>query len=469
MDSNRYQETLDYLYTFVDYSLTRSQQLSPDKFDLGRMFELMNVLGNPEQNYPSLHIAGTKGKGSVAALCQSALQAEGYKTGLYTSPHLHDYAERIQIDGQPIPHAELVDLVGEIKPFIQSIERLTTFEITTALALVYFSLKKVDVAVVEVGLGGRLDATNVITPVVCVITSLSYDHTAILGDTLAEIAGEKAGIIKPGVPVVLAPQKEEARQVIQQVAALQNAHLVQIGIDYQYSLERASLDRQTFRVWPVSPSADLSQARGPTRASGLEPDRLEIGLLGNHQVENAATAYAALQALKQHGLHLSREALREGFARAVWPGRFEVLQRKPAVIIDSAHNRDSALKLRLTVEEYFPGEKVVLIFGASEDKDLDGMFAELMPIVEQVVATQSYHPRAMEIEKIAAAAHQSGKAVTIVPDVAKALEEALDIAAGKKIVLTAGSIFVAAGVREAWFARQGAMQAGGTGVNRFGA
>jgi dihydrofolate synthase/folylpolyglutamate synthase len=185
----QYQDTLDYLYSYIDYSLKKSFRYSPDKFDLGRMRDFMAALGNPEREYKILHVAGTKGKGSVSALCASAIQASGARVGLYTSPHLQDYAERIQVDGVSIPHADLVALVEEIKPLVAASPAITTFEITTALAFLYFARCKVDTAVLEVGLGGRLDATNVCTPAVTVITSISYDHTDLLGETLAEIAG----------------------------------------------------------------------------------------------------------------------------------------------------------------------------------------------------------------------------------------------------------------------------------------
>ncbi|HSF80966.1 MAG TPA: folylpolyglutamate synthase/dihydrofolate synthase family protein, partial [Anaerolineales bacterium] len=425
MATDTYQKTLDYLYSFVDFSLTRSFRYTPDKFDLGRMFELMKKLGSPEMRYASIHIAGTKGKGSVASMCHSVLQAAGYKTGLYTSPHLHDYAERIQVNGQPIPHEGLTELVNEIKPIIESIDQLTTFEITTAIAFLYFARQNVDVAVIEVGLGGRLDATNIVTPVISIITSLSYDHTSVLGNTLAEIAGEKAGIIKPGVPVILAPQKEEARLVVAQVAENRNAPLVQIGRDYLYAPDSYSLERQSFFVWPASDQPELDRYIESGGASEWEPTKLKIRLLGYHQIENAATAYAALQVFKERAFNVKESDIMEGFARVSWPGRFEVLQRNPTVVVDSAHNRDSALRLRLALDDYFPGEKVVLIFGASEDKDLYGMFAELMPRVDLLIATQSYHPRAMEIDRIVETAHQFGKAVTIIPDVAEALEKAI--------------------------------------------
>jgi len=448
-----YQKTLDYLYSYVDYSLSRTVRYSPDKFHLDRMFALVEALGRPDQKYPIIHIAGTKGKGSVAAFCSFALRAAGYRVGQYTSPHLHDYAERMQINGQTISHATMVSLVEELKPVIESIPELTTFEITTALAFEYFARQRVDVAVVEVGLGGRLDATNIVTPQVAVITSLSYDHTHLLGETLAEIAGEKAGIIKPQVPVVLSPQQDEARLVVERVATDKAAPLVQVGRDYLYAPLSHSLEGQTMLVWP---SSEQSLVAEYIESGGLlewEPTRLNIRLLGYHQVENAATAYAVLQVFRRSALPLTDKAMREGFSQASWPGRFEVLQRHPPVVVDSAHNRDSARKLRLTLDDYFPGQGIILVFGASEDKDIYGMFAELMPRVQQVIATKSFHPRAMDPEPLVEMAHQFARPAKIVADVADAVYEAQQLAGDEKLVLVAGSIFIAAGAREAWLAR----------------
>jgi dihydrofolate synthase / folylpolyglutamate synthase len=445
-----YQEALDYLYQYVDYSLVRNLRYSPEKFDLTRMYDFVHALGNPEQSYPILHVAGTKGKGSVAALCASALQAAGYRVGLYTSPHLTDYAERMQINGQPIAHQELVTIVEDTKSKIESIPELTTFEITTALAFYYFHLQGVDAAVIEVGLGGRLDPTNVVTPLVSVITSISYDHTLILGDTLSQIAREKAGIIKPGVPVVVAPQKDEALKVIEQVAEQQNTPLELIGRDYLFAPLSHSLENQTLFVWSPSEQSALDAYIETGGQQEWEPTRLTIPLLGHHQVENAATAYAALQTARKQGITLHEEEIREGFRSVRWPGRFEVVQRYPPVIIDSAHNRDSALKLRLALDDYFPGQPVVLIFGASEEKDIHGMFSELLPRVAQVVATKSIHPRAVDPEKLVEMAHQFGRPAVVTDSVESALEEALRLAEKEAVVLVAGSIFVAAGIRDAW-------------------
>jgi dihydrofolate synthase/folylpolyglutamate synthase len=447
-----YQRTLDYLYSFVDYSLTRSFRYSPEKFDLGRMRSFMELLGRPQEKYPIIHVAGTKGKGSVTALCASALEAAGYRVGQYTSPHLQDYTERIQVSGQPISHADLVGMVEQFKPFLDKIPGLTTFEITTALGFAYFAQQGVTAAVIEVGLGGRLDATNIIIPKVSVITSISYDHTSILGETLTEIAGEKAGIIKAGIPVVVAPQKDEALLAIERIAAERGSPLVEVGRDYLFAQIAHSLNGgQTLSVWSVSeqPLADAYIESGGVQE--WEPTRLTIPLLGYHQVENAATAYTALQTAGSRGLEVSEAAIRQGFAKVSWPCRFEVLQRYPPVVVDSAHNRDSALKLRLALDDYFPGLPVVLVFGASEDKDIHGMFAELMPRVRQVIATRSYHPRAIDPEMLVELAHQFGRPVKIVEAVENALDEAIQLADGEAMVLVAGSIFIAAGARNAWY------------------
>jgi dihydrofolate synthase / folylpolyglutamate synthase len=447
-----YQKALDYLYSYVDYSLTRNLRYTPEKFNLGRMVELMDRLGNPHSQYPVIHVAGTKGKGSISALIASTLKAAGYKTGLYTSPHLQDYTERFQIDRQQMPRQELVALLEEIKPHAEQIDQITTFELTTALAFLYFARQKVDAAVIEVGLGGRLDATNVVNPLVSIISSLSLDHMAVLGDTLALIAGEKAGIIKPGRPVVLAPQREEARRVVERVAKERGSTLVQVGRDYLFAPWRHSLDNQSLLVWPASEQALADEFIESAGRQDWEPLRLTIPLLGYHQVENAATAYAGLQIARQAGLEIKEEAILNGFASVVWPGRFEVLQRNPPVIVDSAHNQDSALRLRLALDDYLPGQPVILVFGASEDKDIHGMFAELIPRVRKVIATQSEHPRALNADKLVELVHQFGCPAQAITPVERALALAMELAGhvpGTAVVV-AGSLFVAAAAREAW-------------------
>ena len=451
----RYQAALDYLYSFVDYSLTRQTRYKPEQFELGRMFDFMDYLGNPQKTYPIIHIAGTKGKGSVSAMCESALRIAGYRVGFYTSPHLQDFTERIQIDREQISRTDLIDLIDEIRPYLDTGTKLTTFEITTALAFLYFARQDVDIAVVEVGLGGRLDATNVVTPTVSVITSLSYDHTQFLGETLAEIAAEKAGIIKPNVPVVLSPQKDEARLVIERIAQDRHSPLIQVGRDYLFAeLSHSLVSGQVFLVWSAAEQASVDAFIESGGIEEWEPTRLQIPLLGYHQIENGATAFTALRIVNEAGIPITRSDIRRGFLQVSWPGRFEILQREPPIIIDSAHNRYSALKLRLALDDYFPGLPVVLIFGASEDKDVEGMFAELMPRVRQVIATRSYHPRAMEPERLEKLAHRYGRPAKVIEKVEDALEEAIQVADGEALVLATGSIFVAAGVRHTWYQRK---------------
>jgi dihydrofolate synthase/folylpolyglutamate synthase len=432
-----YQNALDYLYSFVDFSMQKSVTYSPDRFKLERMQTLLASLGNPQDKYPVVHVAGTKGKGSVCILCTSALIQAGYKVGLYTSPHLDDYAERIQINNEFIPHADFAALVDEIKPYVAVIPELTTFEITTALAFLYFARQNIEAGVIEVGLGGRLDATNVVKPKVSVITSLSYDHTMLLGETLTQIAGEKAGIIKTGIPVVNSPQTEEAQLVIERVAKEHFSPLIQVGRDWLFEPVSHSLEGQTLRVWSSVANPESSTL-------------LSTSLLGAHQLANAATAYATLQVARQQGIKINEKNIHEGFSRAFWPGRFEIVQHTPPVILDCAHNRDSAAKLCLTLEEYYPEKSVVLIFGASEDKDIQGMLDELMPKVTDLITVKSFHPRAIDPDKLVEMAKKYNRSVHCVEHIPEAIEKALQTVGQGQLVLITGSIFVVAEARKFW-------------------
>lgn len=449
-----YQAALDYLYSFIDFSLQRNFRLAPDQFELGRMFELLARLDNPHLKYPVIHVAGTKGKGSVSAMCASVLQQAGYRTGLYTSPHLLEYTERIQINQQEIPRQDLVRLIEAIKPHVAEIPRLTTYEIGTALAFWYFAQQAVEAAVIEVGLGGRLDSSNVVEPEVAVITSLSYDHAEILGDTLAKIAAEKAGIIKTDTPIVLAPQKEEARRVVETIASERNAPLIHVGREVMYAKGAHSLRGQTFMLWDSSEQEQMNVYLEKETSTDWQPHTYTIPLLGYHQVENAATAFAALRIFAQRALPIPAEAYEAGFKGVAWPARFQLLQESPAVVVDSAHNRDSALKLRLALDEYFPDQPVVMIFGASGDKDIKGMYAELLPRVEHLITTASYHPRAADPETLAEQAHEFGKAARPLASLEEALPAALELADDRTVILITGSIFVAAGALQVWKTRK---------------
>lgn len=446
----KYQENLDYLFKFVDYSLTRNLQYSPEKFNLDQMRMLASELGNPQEDYPIIHVAGTKGKGSTAAMIASILVAADYRTGFYISPHLQDFAERIQVNNLPIPHAALNKLINDTKPIIQKLGRLTTFEITTALAFEAFRKQHVDVAVVEVGLGGRLDSTNIVHPALSVITSLSMDHMNVLGDSLEKIAAEKAGIIKDGVPVVSAPQHPAALAVLEAVASDKKSHLTLVGRELHPRLLKHTLDGQWFEI-STSPSKGAFDAYFPQDyEKGVD---FFIPLLGKHQVDNAALAITASMQLRQQGFEISDKAIQDGLARVIWPCRFEVLNRDPFLVVDSAHNRDSAHKLRQAMEDYFPGKPITLIFGASEDKDISGMFAELLPVCSRVILTRSTHPRAAEMNTLIKSAGSYSCSVISADTVEIALEFSLDPGEPDGVVLAAGSLFIAAAVRAAWFKR----------------
>lgn len=436
MDLNTsYNHALDYIYSFVDYSLKHSSELAKAEFNLDRMFTLMDALGNPQNRYKTIHITGTKGKGSTAAFCNAALNAGGYKVGLYTSPHLLDFTERIQVNSSNIAQPDFVALVERIKPFVAVIPKLTTFEITTALAFMHFADQKVDVAVIEVGLGGRLDATNIITPAVSIITTISYDHTAVLGNTLALIAAEKSGIIKPGIPVVMGPQEAEAGEVIRRFALENNSRLIDPSADYNVQPMGHDLTGPSFQLSGTGESVPIS-----------------IPLLGAHQMENAVTAYSAL---KNCGLPITTKQIQRGFAAVQWPCRFEIAQQDPILIFDSAHNEDAFRRLAQTVRDYFPGKKVDLILGISEDKHLAGMIDQVEVILNTLLITRSIHPRALPVEDIAAKLAGRKFRIETHSTTRSALLRALEIA--KKdgsIIISAGSMFVTAEVKEAWMKRE---------------
>jgi dihydrofolate synthase/folylpolyglutamate synthase len=431
-NESRYQQALDYLYSFIDYSLKGQKAMLTVDFNLERVFALMDSLGNPQQKYPSIHVAGSKGKGSVCAFCTAALLAQGYKVGLYTSPHLHDYRERIQINREIISQSDFISLVDEIKPHVAAVPHLTTFEIGTALAFWHFARQDVDVAVIEVGLGGRLDATNVVIPRVSVITALFLEHTLILGDTLAQIAAEKAGIIKTGIPVVLSPQKEEALRVVAQVAAKHDSPLFKVGHDYTFESLTTTLENQSFTIH--SKKTDTLT-------------ELRIDLLGPHQIENATTAYAALQVLRDQGVAISEEAILEGFSTAEWPARFEIMQGNPPVVIDAAHTQEAAEKLGETVGIHFPNQPIVLVFGVSEDKNVRGILSVLLSKTKHIIYTKSTHPRAMDVDALMAIDLPLDVPTKGVENVGQAVAKAKQIAGDDAVVLVTGSIFVAADAR----------------------
>ncbi len=441
----KFQQSLDWIYSWVDFSMKRHVDDTHRFFKLDRMHKLMELLGNPHESFPCVHVAGTKGKGSTSSFIAAALQAAGYKVGLYTSPHLVEFQERIIINGQWISKEDLVSLTDELRPLTEIVKDTTTFELTTALAFLYFRKQKVDLAVLEVGLGGRLDATNVVNPLVSVITPISYDHMAVLGNTLTEIACEKGGIIKPGKPVVIAPQHSEAMLELVRLAIERKSPYIQVENAFDYHEVSHSLSTQKIQV--LRTDAPTSTKRNSLARKELE---LSLPLLGRHQMENAVTALAALDELKRAGFKISRRAVQRGFRQVVWPARFELLRRKPPVVIDSAHNGDSMERLVETLDEYFPGKEFILIYGASADKELNTMLKTIIGRVEMVVATQSIHPRAADAEELKKLIEPYGKPVIAFHRMEEALPEALKLSGKHKGIIVTGSVFVAAAARVVW-------------------
>ena len=434
-----WQEALDTLYGLANWE-TRPPGARHD-FGLERIRGLLEALGDPQAAWPAVHVAGTNGKGSTCAMLASALVAAGYRVGLYTSPHLHTVRERVQVDGELISEAAVIAWLDAHRGLLEATPGLTTFEALTALAFSHFRDAGVDVAVVEVGLGGRLDTTNVVLPVVSVLTAIGLDHTEVLGPTLAAIALDKCGILRPGVAVVSAPQEDEAGAVVEAEAVRVGAPLTRVGRDVR---------------WHARPTADGE--RLAVEVGGDDGPRLfdlALGLAGPHQHENAATAVGALVRLAERGWALDRRAVERGLAEARWPARFERFGDGPVLVIDGAHNPHGAAALVRALAAHHPGARRHLVVGASYGKDVEGILAALLPAVTTVVATRADHPKAMPASEVAETAGALGYAVRVADSPSQALELALGAAEPSDVVVAAGSIFVAADVREAWLARAG--------------
>jgi dihydrofolate synthase/folylpolyglutamate synthase len=441
MSLSAYRDALGFIYGLSNLEAAGSR--AAEHFDLSRMERLLTELGSPETQFKSVHVAGTKGKGSVCAMLESILRSAGHRTGLYISPHLHTFRERIRVAGEYISEDEFGSWVDRIKPLVAAIPGTSTFEAATAIGLAHFARQDVDIAVLEVGLGGRLDATNVVTPLVSVITSISRDHTDVLGDTLAKIAYEKAGIIKPGISVVSAPQPAEALQVIQAMSTEREAPLTLVGRDWCWQSIRADLDGQTF---------SLLRNGSPVAAYSS----LSIPLLGDHQLINATTAVAAGAVLRDSGVGISEDAVRDGLKQVHWPARLEILGRQPLVIIDGAHNDESCRRLAQAIRDHFDYNRVVAIFGTSADKDNAAMLEALRGLEPStVIISRADHPRATVPAVLRSIAQSFGLHCLIIPSTTDALDRALSLAAKDDLICACGSLFVAAEIREAWMVRAG--------------
>ena len=408
-------------------------------FHLERIGLLVDRLGNPHLSVPTVHIAGTKGKGSTAAMVTSILSAQGYRVGLYTSPHLHSAVERIAVGLSPIDKGEFAALVEHIWPEVEWVGRyggygaVTTFEMLTAMAFLHFERIRANFQVIEVGLGGRLDSTNIVSPEVTVVTSISLDHVATLGNTVEKIAREKAGIVKSGVPVVSAPQPEQAMTVLREVAESKGAPLVQASARLSCRKRHAGLDGQFFEVVGSEHSYDLWTP-----------------LLGDHQLENACTAVATVETLAERGYEVSSDSVAQGLRNVRWPARLEVLSTEPLLlVVDGAHNPFSAGRLVKAVREYFRFQRVVLIFGALGGHSARGMLSELTELSPLVLVVSSRHPRSARSDLVADVASELGLPVVFQSEnVGEATRRAIEIARRGDLVLATGSLSVAAEVIE---------------------
>lgn len=437
-----YEDSVARLLGLVDHERSAPAQPRQKRiYDLRNVERLLARMGDPHRRRGVAHVAGTKGKGSTAAMVESIARAAGYSTGFYSSPHLHSFCERIRRDGQPVSRDRFAELTDAVWPHHianaadPDAGPATLFEYLTAMGFQCFAQDRVDVSVIEVGLGGRLDATNVVTPEVSVITPVSLDHMAILGDTIGEIAADKAGIIKPGAPVVVGPQFPDAMEAISRAATEQSAPVVCVGDAITWEVEAASAEGQRLEI----------RGRRDTY-------RLRLPLLGDFQGANAATAVGAVETLADAGYSIDRHAVIDGLESVEWPGRMEVLGREPTLVVDGAHNDHSVATLLATLRTYVPHRNLVLVAGFSRDKRVDAMVELLAERADRVIATRSRHPRSMRPAEIAEqflAQRVPADRVGITAHTDDAIAEAVATADADDLVLVTGSLFVVAEAREA--------------------
>ncbi len=434
-------DALDYLYGLANWE-TRPPGTLPT-FELDRIRHLLASLGQPQLRWPAVHVAGTNGKGSTAAMIAAGLSAAGYRTGLYTSPHLHTIRERIQIDGQPVSEQDVLDWLNQHRVALDAERGLTTFEALTAMACHVFALARVDVAVIEVGLGGRLDSTQVVQPVVSVLSPIDLDHTAVLGNTIGLIAADKCGILRAGVPVVSAPQTSEAEAVIEARCREIGAPRIRVGREVRWRASSVARDGQELQI-------STRSLAGP-----LHHYSVKTPLLGSHQQVNAATAVATLDALRRLGWRIGPRQVRVGLAGTRWPARFEILGDRPPLVVDGAHNPHGARHLSQALAEIFHGAGRHLIFGCSRDKDIAGILAALLPEAVSITVAAAHHPRAMPVGELAAQVAACGRSAMVADSPVVALAEAHRVAQATDVIVATGSLFLAAEVRLAWLERAG--------------
>lgn len=409
-----------------------SKDWNMSRLGLERVYQLLDLMGNPQDKMRYIHIAGTNGKSSISCMCAHILAKAGYKTGLYTSPFVNCFNERMQVNGVQITDEELVEITQKVRQFAEKMEdHPTEFELVTAIAFEWFFKKGCDFVSLEVGLGGRMDATNAIkTPELAIITTIDYDHTEVLGDTLAQIAAEKAGIIKPKTSVVLYPQQKEAEDVVKDICAKQGAALTQVDFA-TLKPKKCSFEGQVF---------DYGRFK-----------ELEIAFLGPYQINNAATVICGMDVLRAKGFCITDEDIRQGLLNARWPARFELMQKNPAFIVDGGHNPQCIAVLKTALKQYFAGKKIVFIVGVMADKDYKTMFKTVAHMAKKVYCVQPNNPRALPAKELAAFFSGLGIAnVVQCPQVKKAVKMALQEAQKDDVICAFGSFFMAGDIRACW-------------------
>ncbi|HEY8715359.1 MAG TPA: folylpolyglutamate synthase/dihydrofolate synthase family protein [Candidatus Acidoferrum sp.] len=453
-----YTATVNYLLS-LGRELAAPTQAAAAKFNLENIVTLDERLGHPSRAYPSAHIAGTNGKGSTAAFLESILRHAGMRTGLNTSPHLERINERIRVEGREISDEEFAEVFTHIYSVIEELladgklrAHPTYFECVTAMAFEYFARKRVEFAIFEVGLGGRLDATNILIPNVTVITRIGFDHENFLGHSIQEIAAEKAGILKPGVPAIVAPQPAEAREVILKRAKALECPVFETNAAFNIQERSTVTSRSSEENIAGEQSAGRLGAKVQQRSTGWSLDILP-SLPGRFQLQNAVNAIAAVRYLMLQGFRATDESISTGIAETIWPGRLEKLQSNPDIYLDGAHNPSAAQELATFLTENFSGRKIWLIYGALRDKSVDEVAGWLFPLADEVIITEPRTPRAISAPQLADITNYHARRVVVIPHAESAFDHALGNAALDDVICITGSLYLVGQLRAHWKTR----------------
>jgi dihydrofolate synthase/folylpolyglutamate synthase len=410
-EMTEYRKAVTYLFSLQKFGI---------KFGLSKTSNLLKAFGNPHIGQKYVHVAGTNGKGSVAVFLASILQEAGYRVGLYTSPHLVRFTERFKINGREITRAKAATLIEELRIAMRPEEPPTFFEATTAMALAFFARENTDIAIIEVGMGGRLDATNIITPLVSVITNISLEHQLFLGSRLRDIAYEKGGIIKEGIDVLTGTTQRDIIRFLQSLCVQKKAPMWRVGKDIRYRATGSGL-----------------HYRGINRRF----DRLELGLKGKFQNRNAALAIAVIERLEEKGFRVSPQHIREGLSKSIWPGRMQVIADKPTILLDGAHNPTAIRALAKAISAVFKYRQMILIIGIMEDKAIYEMLRGIVPLSDYVIYTRPVYPRAASPELLMEKGASFHKSAEVVPSLTQAIDRAKEMANPQDLIVICGSLF----------------------------